>query len=91
MTLINFSFSKDARNLGTNSELKSTFDRSECRNNLLEPEPSLSHTHAPILYSTPNASYVLKAHIQLTDAHMQTRKKKGRSTTLLPPIQHGQK
>lgn len=89
MTL-NFSSSKDARNLGTNSERKSTFDRSECRNNHLEPELSLSHTHTPILYSTPNASCVLKAYMQLTDTHMYSRKMR-RPITLRLPVQHGQK
>ena len=76
MTLINFSPSKDAHNLGKNSELKTTFDGSVCRNNHLEPELSLSHQHTHILYSIPNASCVLKNHIQLTDTHMHVRKKK---------------
>lgn len=76
MILINFYSSKDARNVVMNSELESTSDRSEYGNNHLEPELSLSHTHTPIPYRTPNASCVLKIHIQLTDTPMHTRKKK---------------
>lgn len=91
MILITFYSSKDAHNLVMNSELESTFDRSECGNNHLEPELSLSHTHTPIPYSTPNAPRVLKIHIQLTDTRTLGKKKKGRSTTLLLPIQHAQK
>lgn len=91
MTHVNFYSNKDVHNLVTKSELESTFDGSERGNNHLEPELSLSHARAPIPYSTPNASHVLKIHIRLTDTHMHARKKKGRSTALLLPIQQAQK